>query len=72
MGKKYNMFKVNLEGLDDKARWYTIVTQYNYEQKVANNIKTMIKDKSLNSNIEDVFCCITEEKVPKIKKARLY
>lgn len=63
MGKKYNMFKVNLEGLDDKARWYTIVTQYNYEQKVANNIKTMIKDKSLNSNIEDVFCCITEEKV---------
>ena len=63
MGKKYTTFKVNLEGLNDKARWYTIVTQYNYEQKVANDISKMIKDGSLNSSIEDVFCGIKEEQV---------
>ena len=63
MGKKYTTFKVNLEGLNDKARWYTIVTQYNYEQKVANDISKMIKDDSLNSSIEDVFCGIKEEQV---------
>ena len=63
MGKKYTTFKVNLEGLNDKARWYTIVTQYNYEQKVANDISKMIKDDSLNSSIEDVFCGIKEEQI---------
>ncbi len=61
MGKKYTTFKVNLEGLNDKARWYTIVTQYNYEQKVASDISVMIKDHSLSDYIEDVFCGIREE-----------
>ena len=58
MGKKYVTFNVNLEGLDDKARWYTIVTQYNYEQMVTNNLNKLAQS---NENIDHAFCAIKEE-----------
>jgi transcription antitermination factor NusG len=61
MGKKYTLFKVNLDGLEEKARWYTIVTQYNYEQKVLNDINRMIIDTNLSSSMEEAFCGIKEE-----------
>jgi transcriptional antiterminator NusG len=61
MGQKYVTFKVNLDGLDTKARWYTIVTQYNYEQKVASDINRMIKEATLDDSIEEAFCGIKEE-----------
>lgn len=54
MGKKYTNFKVNLDGLETKSQWYTIVTQYNYEQYVVNSLNKIIEDKS-NSYIFEAF-----------------
>lgn len=62
MGKKYTTFKVNLEGLESISAWYTIVTQYNYEQKVTNDINKIIKDNTYNGLICDVFSGIKEIK----------
>lgn len=62
MGKKFVTFKVNLDGLDDVPRWYTIVTNYNYEQKVANDITKMIDDRVLDGTIIDVFSGVKEVK----------
>lgn len=41
MFKKYNLFNANLDGLDDKPRWYTFVTKYNYECQVAEQLNKM-------------------------------
>lgn len=60
MGKKFTQFRVNLEGLETVARWYTIVTIYNYEQKVAGDINKMILEDALNGVAEESFCGIKE------------
>lgn len=62
MGKKFTTFKVNLEGLETIARWYTIVTIYNYEQKVTNDINKMICEDALSGIAEESFCGIKEIK----------
>lgn len=41
MRKKQVLFNANLDGLDKKPEWYTIVTLYNYEDMVANKINEM-------------------------------
>jgi transcriptional antiterminator NusG len=38
MGKKMPGAKINLEGVSVFPKWYTVVTKYNYEQKLANTI----------------------------------
>lgn len=62
MGKKFTTFKVNLDGLDITPRWYTIVTQYNYEQKVANDINKMSNDERMKGIICEAFSGIKEIK----------
>lgn len=65
MGKKYTNFKVNLEGLDTKPQWYTIVTQYNYEQYVVNSINKIIDENKVDPFIFEAFSgiVVTEKKV---------
>lgn len=63
MFKKYMLFNVNLEGLDDKPRWYTLTTGYNYEQKVA---KDLLKKASLpeyQDKIVDAFSGVRENQL---------
>lgn len=64
MGKKYTNFKVNLEGLDSKPQWYTVVTQYNYEQYVVNSINKIIEENKSNQFIFEAFSgvVVTEQK----------
>jgi len=69
MGKKFTQFRVNLEGLETVARWYTIVTIYNYEQKVAGDINKMILDDALKGVAEESFCGIKEIKEDYFNKA---
>lgn len=63
MGQKYTLFKASLEGLDDKPRWYTIITAYNYEQKVTNDLKKMAASPEFKDLVVDAFSGskITEE-----------
>lgn len=60
MGKKFTAFNVNLEGLDSEAQWYTIVTQYNYEQYVVNSINKLIEENQGNKFIFETFSGIVE------------
>jgi transcription antitermination factor NusG len=68
MGKKFIQFKVNLDGLETVARWYTIVTIYNYEQKVAGDINKLILEEALNGIAEESFCGIRETKEEYLNK----
>ena len=63
MGQKYTLFKASLEGLNDKPRWYTIITAYNYEQKVTNDLKRLAASPEFKDLIVDAFSGskITEE-----------
>lgn len=65
MGKKYTNFKVNLDGLDSKPQWYTVVTQYNYEQYVVNSINKVIEENKSNQFIFEAFSgiVVTEQEV---------
>ena len=64
MGKKYTNFKVNLDGLDSKSQWYTVVTQYNYEQYVVNSINKIIEENKSNPFIFEAFSgiVVTEQR----------
>ena len=62
MGKKYTAFNVNLEGLDTKPQWYTIVTQYNYEQYVANSINKLIDENQNDKFVFETFSGVIEVK----------
>ena len=68
MGKKFTTFRVNLDGLSTTARWYTIVTHYNYEQKVASDINQMIIDGKIDNYVEEVFSGIKEMKEETVNK----
>lgn len=65
MIKKTPLFKVNLDGLDDKPRWYTIVTNYNYEQKVSRDINKLSES---NDMVYESFSGVTEVKEEKKNK----
>lgn len=65
MAKKTFVFRANIDGLDDKPRWYTIVTNYNYEQKVAKDINKIAES---NDMILEAFSGIKEIEEIKINK----
>lgn len=79
INKKSPLFKVNLDGLDNKPRWYIIVTNYNYEQKVAKDIN---KIAGTNKSVLEAFSGIKEivtyrinkknEKIKKIKNEKIF
>lgn len=60
MGKKFTAFNVNLEGLNSKPQWYTIVTQYNYEQYVVNSINKVIEENPGEQLLFEAFSGIVE------------
>lgn len=60
MGKKYTNFKVNLDGLDKEPLWYTIVTQYNYENYVVNSINKIITEGTGNNLLLEAFSGVVE------------
>ncbi len=60
MFKKYILFNVNLEGLNDIPRWYTLTTGYNYEQKVAKDLIKKSKMPEYNGKIIDAFSGVKE------------
>ena len=60
MGKKFTQFRVNVTGLEDKHRWYIIVTQYNYEQYVTNSLLRIIEEGGLNGAVAEAFSGIKE------------
>lgn len=69
MGKKFTSFNVNLEGLDSKPQWYTIVTQYNYEQYVVNSLNKIIEENSNEQFVFEAFSGVVErEELYKNKK----
>lgn len=67
MGKKYTNFRVNLEGLDTQPLWYTIITQYNYENYVVNSINKIINENS-NGLLIETFSGVVEHKEETVNK----
>lgn len=61
MGKKYANFRVNLDDIPEDPRWYTIVTQYNYEQYVVNSIKKIIDNKTIFESFSGIREIVTEK-----------
>lgn len=84
MGKKFISISVNLNGLQDKHRWYTVTTLYNYEEAFAKDLIESINatDVVLRNKIEDVYVPIKETVTQvtdkkgkvnsKVKKEKLY
>jgi len=60
MGKKMPATIINLDGVSVFPRWYTIVTKYNYEAKLAKNIMGGLEKAGLNDRIFEVLVPIKE------------
>ena len=60
MGKKMPATIINLDGISAFPKWYTIVTKYNYERKLAKNIMGGIEKVGLSENIFEVLVPIKE------------
>ena len=52
MFKKIVLGSVDLSDVSDDFKWYTLVTQFNYEEKVLENIK----DGLIATNQQDLVC----------------
>jgi len=81
MGKKNMLAKVDLSHVDEKPRWYTVVTLFNYEEKYIDNLLRSISGTQFEQLVTDTFVPIKEttETVKlksgtkqKIKKEKIY
>lgn len=68
MGKKYTNCRVNLDGLGEESKWYTLTTITNYEAKIEKDIKNIIERNNTNGLIEDVFAPLFIDKVITVTK----
>lgn len=68
MGKKYTNFRVNLDGLDSEPSWYTVITQYNYENYVVNSINKIISEGTSNNLLLEAFSGVVELKNETVNK----
>ena len=62
MGKKFTTALIDLSNVPKTAVWYTVVTQYNYEKKFANDLLQGIKNTNIENNIEEVIVPFKETK----------
>ena len=62
MAKKPMLGAVDLSDVSNEPKWYTIVTQFNYEEKVIENIKDAIAGRNLQEYIYDCFVPIKYKK----------
>lgn len=55
MFKRIVLGKVDLSNVPNKYRWYTIVTQFNYEAKYIQNVKEAVEGTELEKYISDYY-----------------
>ena len=55
MAKKPILANVDLSNVSQKPCWYTVVVQFNYEQKVVNNICEAIEGTEFENYFEDFY-----------------
>jgi len=80
MAKKVILGAVDLSDVPYEYQWYTLVTQFNYEEKVLENIKDALSSMNLQKYVTDCFVPIkykketvtlangtTKEKIKKLK-----
>jgi len=82
MGKKMPATIINLDGVSKNPQWYTIVTKYNYEQKLAENIMGGIEKVGLSEKVFEVLVPIREttetyvnkkgKRAEKVKREKVY
>lgn len=68
MGQKNMVFNINLNNVSANPQWYVVVTKYNYEQKVGNDILLGIKNQELEDDIVDVVVPVKETVTKSITK----
>jgi transcription termination/antitermination protein NusG len=60
MGKKMPATKIVLDGVSTFPRWYTVVTKFNYEQKLAETIMNGIENAGFGDRIFEVLVPIRQ------------
>ena len=69
MGKKMPSAAITFKGVSPDARWYTIVTKFNYEKKYARDVMAGLKNSGMDAYVYDVVVPIKETK--KITKTKI-
>lgn len=62
MGLKMPVIPVNFTNVSQDARWYTIVTKFNYEQKFVKDLWAGLKNVGLEDNIHEVVLPFKEHR----------